>query len=87
MTAEEFISTDEEVSATEELGDNWEKELVDDFINRQNPDLDVEPQEQPKDNEVEEGKNISVVLKMLHTNFNEERTNGQLLISCNSGER
>ena len=35
MTAEEFVNTDEDVTATEELGENWEKELVEDFINNQ----------------------------------------------------
>ena len=67
MTAEEFISTDEEVSATEELGDNWEKELVDDFISSQNPEEDEEQEEEePEDKEEEECliKDLAEALKM-----------------------
>ena len=49
MTAEEFVNTDEDVTVTEELGENWEKELVADFINNQNPD-----QEEPEESDSEE---------------------------------
>ena len=69
MTAEEFVNTDEDVTATEELGENWEKELVEDFISNQNPDQeDVDqPDSEPEESEAEEEctiEDISQAIKM-----------------------
>ena len=59
MTAEEFVNTDKYVSVTEELGENWEKELVvEDFINNQNPDQDDENLPDSKQRRVKQKKNV-----------------------------
>ena len=83
MTAEEFVNTDKYVSVTEELGENWEKELVvEDFINKQNPDQDDEnlPDSKPEESEAEEECTIEDLssnqdVTATQTLLFEERTN------------
>ena len=83
MTAEEFVNTDKYVSVTEELGENWEKELVvEDFINNQNTDQDDEnlPDSKPEESEAEEECTIEDLssnqdVTATQTLLFEERTN------------
>ena len=53
MTAEEFVSADDKAPATEEMKNNWEDNLITDFLLTERPVNAVEDDEADEDDEPE----------------------------------